>query len=84
MREGAMNIILFLVIGAVAGWLAGKFMKGEGFGLIGNLVVGIIGALIGGFVFDILGIYTGSLIGALITAFVGAVILLWIVKLIKK
>ena len=79
-----MNIILFLVIGAVAGWLAGKFMKGEGFGLIGNLVVGIIGALIGGFVFDILGIYTGSLIGALITAFVGAVILLWLVKLIKK
>ncbi len=79
-----MNIILFLVIGAVAGWLAGKFMKGEGFGLIGNLVVGIIGALIGGFVFDILGIYTGSLIGALITAFVGAVILLGIVKLIKK
>lgn len=79
-----MNIILFLVIGAVAGWLAGKFMKGEGFGLIGNLVIGIIGALIGGFVFDILGIYTGSLIGALITAFVGAVILLWLVKLIKK
>ena len=79
-----MNIILFLVIGAVAGWLAGKFMKGEGFGLVGNLVVGIIGALIGGFVFDILGIYTGSLIGALITAFVGAVILLWLVKLIKK
>ena len=79
-----MNIILFLIIGAVAGWLAGKFMKGEGFGLVGNLVVGIIGALIGGFVFDILGIYTGSLIGALITAFVGAVILLWLVKLIKK
>ncbi len=79
-----MNIILFLIIGAVAGWLAGKFMKGEGFGLVGNLIVGIVGALIGGFVFDVLGIYTGSLIGALITAFVGAVILLWIVQLIKK
>ena len=80
----ALNIILFLIIGAVAGWLAGKVMKGKGFGLVGNLIVGIVGALIGGFVFDLLGIYTGSLIGALITAFVGAVILLWIVQLIKK
>ena len=49
-----MNIILFLLIGLVAGWLAGKIMKGKGFGLVGNLVVGVVGAFIGGFVFNAL------------------------------
>ena len=50
------GIVIFLAIGAVAGWLAGRIMKGHGFGLIGNIVVGIIGSLIGGFVFALLGI----------------------------
>lgn len=79
-----MNIILFLLIGLVAGWLAGKIMKGKGFGLVGNLIVGVIGALIGGFVFDALGIAFAGIVGSLIAALVGALILLWIIGLIKK
>ena len=51
-----MNIILFLLIGLVAGWLAGKIMKGKGFGLVGNLIVGVVGAFIGGFIFNALNI----------------------------
>ncbi len=79
------GLIIFLVIGAVAGWLAGTLMKGGGFGLIGNIVVGIIGAVVGGYVFGLLGISMGGdLIGSIITATAGAAILLFIVKLIKK
>jgi uncharacterized membrane protein YeaQ/YmgE (transglycosylase-associated protein family) len=59
-------------------------MKGKGFGLIGNLIVGVIGAFIGGFVFQQLGIAAGGLIGSLITAVIGAVVLLFIVGLVKK
>ena len=79
-----MNSILFLIIGAIAGWLAGRVMKGRGFGIIGNLIVGIIGAFIGGFVFGLLGIATYGLIGSLISSLAGAIILLWIIGLVKK
>ncbi len=79
-----MNFILFLIIGAIAGWLAGRVMKGKGFGIIGNLIVGIIGAFIGGFVFGLLGIATYGLIGSLISSLAGAIILLWIIGLVKK
>ncbi len=79
-----MGLILYLAIGAVAGWLAGKIIKGGGFGLIGNIVVGIIGAIVGGFVFGLLGIYTVGIIGSTISATAGAVILLSIVRVIKK
>lgn len=78
------SLLMFLAIGAVAGWLAGTLMKGGGFGLLGNIVVGIIGAVIGGFVFGLLGITTSGLIGSLITAFVGAGILLFLVGLVQK
>jgi uncharacterized membrane protein YeaQ/YmgE (transglycosylase-associated protein family) len=76
--------VLFLIIGAIAGWLAGQVMKGGGFGLLGDIVVGVIGAFIGGWVFGLLGITAGGVFGALITAFVGAVILLYLIRLIKK
>jgi uncharacterized membrane protein YeaQ/YmgE (transglycosylase-associated protein family) len=80
-----MNVIWFLLIGAVAGWLAGQVMKGGGFGVLGNIVIGVIGGVLGGFLFDVLGVAPGSgLLGALITAFVGAVALLFVVGLIKK
>ena len=79
-----MNIVFFLLIGLVAGWLAGQIMKGKGFGLLGNLIVGCIGALLGGFLFGQLGIDFYGIIGALIAALVGALILLWIIGLIKK
>ena len=78
------GLIMFLVIGAVAGWLAGKLMRGGGFGLIGNIAIGIIGAVIGGFVFGMLGITATGLIGSIVTATAGAVLLLFLVDLIKK
>lgn len=79
-----MDIILFLIIGAIAGWLAGKIMKGGGFGLLGNVVVGVIGAFIGGFLLGLLDVSWGGTLGALGTALIGAIVLLWIVGLIKK
>lgn len=78
------SIIIMLAIGAVAGWLGGQIMKGRGFGIIGNIVVGIIGAFLGGFLFGLLGISAGGLIGSLVTATVGAVALLFIVGILKK
>jgi uncharacterized membrane protein YeaQ/YmgE (transglycosylase-associated protein family) len=78
------SIIIFLVIGAVAGWLAGVVMKGGGFGVVGDIIVGIIGAVIGGWLFGFLGIAAGGLVGAIVTAFVGACVLLFVIRLIKK
>ena len=77
-------IIIFLLIGAVAGWLAGLIMKGGGFGLVGDIVVGVIGSFIGGWMFSLLGIAAGGLIGAIIAAVVGAIILIAILRLIKR
>ena len=80
-----MGIIGWVIVGIVAGWLAGKLVRGGGFGLIGDLVVGVIGALLGGFIFGQLGVGTGDgLVGSLITATVGAIILLLLIRLIKK
>lgn len=80
-----MSLILFLLIGAIAGWIAGKLLRGGGFGLIGNLVVGIVGAVIGGHLFSYLGVSAGGgLIGSLVTAVIGALVLLFIVGLIKR
>jgi uncharacterized membrane protein YeaQ/YmgE (transglycosylase-associated protein family) len=79
-----MNIIFWLIIGGIAGWLAGKLMRGGGFGLVGNIIVGIIGAVVGGWVFGLLGLTVDSTIGSLVTATVGAVILLFVVGLIKR
>jgi uncharacterized membrane protein YeaQ/YmgE (transglycosylase-associated protein family) len=78
------SILGALVIGAIAGWLAGKLMKGGGFGLFGNIVVGIIGAVIGQYVFGLIGIAAGGIIGSIVIATVGASILLFIVGLFKK
>ncbi len=78
------SLLIFLAIGAVAGWLAGVILKGGGFGLLVNIVVGILGAMVGGFAFGLLGISAGGILGSIITATVGAVLLLVIVGLIKK
>ena len=79
-----MGLLIFLVIGAVAGWLAGTIMKGGGFGLLGNIVVGIVGGILGGFLFGLVGLVAYGLIGSIVTATVGAVVLLYLVRLIKK
>ncbi len=75
--------IWFLIIGIVAGWLAGKLTRGHGFGLVGDLVIGILGALIGGFLFSLLGVTSYGLVGSLVTATVGAVVLLWVVRRLR-
>jgi uncharacterized membrane protein YeaQ/YmgE (transglycosylase-associated protein family) len=74
---------LFLLIGVVAGFLAGKIMKGSGFGVIGDLVVGVIGSFIGVWVFDLLNIRSGGIIGLLIASVVGALILLYVIRIAK-
>jgi len=80
-----MSLVWFLLIGGVAGFLAGKIMKGKGFGVIGNIVVGVIGAVLGGFLFGVLGVSSGDgLLGSLVTATVGAIVLLFLVGLYKK
>lgn len=78
------GILIFLAIGAVAGWLAGKIMKGSGFGVVGNIVVGIVGAVLGGILFGLLGITAGGLLGSIAMATIGAIVLLYVVSLIKK
>jgi len=78
------GILIFLLIGAVAGWLAGLITKGGGFGILGNIIVGIVGAVIGGFVFRLAGIAAGGLLGSIVTATVGAILLLAAVRIIKK
>lgn len=79
-----MHIFWFLLIGLAAGWLAGQIMKGGGFGLVGDLVVGVIGALLGGFLFGLLGMHAGGLLGNLFMATIGAIVLLWLLRFIKR
>lgn len=79
-----MDLLWFLLIGIVAGWLAGQLMKGGGFGLLGDLIVGVIGALLGGFLFGLLGIAATGLIGSLVTATVGAIVLIALLRFIKR
>lgn len=79
------GIIVWLIIGAIAGWLAGTLIKGGGFGLFGDIIVGIIGAFIGGWLAGVLGISIGGgLIASIITATVGAIVLILILRLIKR
>jgi len=79
------GLIAWLVVGLVAGWLASRFMKGGGYGLIGDLVLGIIGAYFGGFIFSL--VLPGSsvgLVGSVVVAFIGAIILIAIVRALKR
>ncbi|MFC5431578.1 GlsB/YeaQ/YmgE family stress response membrane protein [Paraburkholderia sp.] len=79
------GIIAWLIIGAIAGWLAGVLVKGGGFGLIVDIIVGIVGAFIGGWLAGILGISLGGgFISSIITAIVGAVILLFVIRLFRR
>jgi uncharacterized membrane protein YeaQ/YmgE (transglycosylase-associated protein family) len=78
------ELVVLLVVGAIAGWLAGMIMKKGSFGLPINIIVGIVGAVIGKYVFDILDIAIKGLVGSIISATAGAVLLLFAVKLVKK
>jgi len=84
-KESDMDLLWFLIIGLVAGWLAGVLVKGGGFGVIGDIVVGVIGAVLGGWLFGVFGASAGGgLLGALIVATIGAVVLLLIVRVLKR
>ncbi len=78
-----MSILYAVIIGIIAGWLAGIVVKGRGFGMLGDLVVGIVGAVLGSLVFNVLGIDAYGSFGPLITAFIGAVLFLSLVKAMK-
>jgi len=79
------GILIILIVGAIAGWLAGKIVSGYGYGLIGNIVIGIVGALIAGFLFPRLGISLGGgILASIVFATLGAVILLALIRLVKR
>jgi uncharacterized membrane protein YeaQ/YmgE (transglycosylase-associated protein family) len=80
-----MGILAWIIVGLIAGWLAGKVMKGGGYGVLMDIVLGILGGIFGGWLFGALGISQGNgMIGSIIVAFIGAVILVGITRLIKR
>jgi uncharacterized membrane protein YeaQ/YmgE (transglycosylase-associated protein family) len=80
-----MGFITWIVVGLIAGWLAGQVMKGGGYGVVVDIILGILGGIVGGWLFGFLGIWRGGgLIGSIIVAFIGAVILVGITRLVKK
>jgi len=82
---GTENLLIFLFLGIVAGFLAGHIWKGSGFGLVGDLIVGVVGSFIGYWIFGQLHLSTGGgIIGFLIAAIIGALILLWLIRLVKR
>lgn len=79
-----MHWVFFILIGLLAGFLAGQVMRGRSFGVLGNLIVGVVGSVFGGWVFGVLGISFGGLIGSLLCAFLGACLLLYLLRLVVK
>lgn len=79
-----MEFVWFILVGLVAGWLAGVIMKGGGYGVVGDIVVGVIGALIGGWLFTRMGGTSVGLLGAIVVATVGAIILIFLLRLVKR
>jgi len=84
MEHSASYWVWFLVMGAIVGWLAGYLMKGRGFGIFGNIVVGVVGAGLGGWLASAIGLYTSSSIGAFLVALTGAVLLVALTGFIKR
>jgi uncharacterized membrane protein YeaQ/YmgE (transglycosylase-associated protein family) len=80
-----MGLIYWIVVGLIAGWLAGKVMRGGGYGVLADTVLGMVGGIVGGWIFRVVGIWPGEgIIGAIIVAFIGAGILVWISRLLKR
>jgi uncharacterized membrane protein YeaQ/YmgE (transglycosylase-associated protein family) len=84
MMSDPQSLIILLIIGAIAGWLAGQIVKGYGFGLIGNIVVGVVGAFVGSWLFPQLNLWESNMIGSIISATLGAVLLLFVIGLIRR
>jgi len=80
-----MGLLYWIVVGLIAGWLAGQIMRGGGYGVLVDIVLGMLGGIVGGWVFGMLGIWPGGgVIGSIIVAFVGAVILVWLTRVLKR
>lgn len=80
---GLTGLLLWIVIGAVAGWLAGQIMKGSGYGIVGDIIIGMVGALIGGWLLGSI-IAIGGLLGSIVLATLGAIILIFVLRLVKR
>jgi uncharacterized membrane protein YeaQ/YmgE (transglycosylase-associated protein family) len=78
------NLIWWVLVGLIAGWAAGKIMKGGGYGTVMDIVLGIVGAVVGGRLLGLFGIYAGGFIGTIVVAIIGAVFLIWISRMLKK
>ncbi|MFZ0805128.1 MAG: GlsB/YeaQ/YmgE family stress response membrane protein [Candidatus Sulfotelmatobacter sp.] len=78
------NLIWWIIVGLIAGWAAGKIMKGGGYGTLMDIVLGIVGAIVGGFLLGLVGVHAGGLIGTILVAILGAVFLIWISRLMKR
>jgi uncharacterized membrane protein YeaQ/YmgE (transglycosylase-associated protein family) len=79
-----MDLVWVVLLGIVAGWLAGLIAKGRGFGWLGDLIVGILGSLLGSFIFGLIGLAAYGLLGRLVVSVVGAIVLLWLIRRIKR
>ena len=79
-----MGFLTWIIVGLIAVWLAGQVMKGGGYGIVVDIILGILGGILGGWVFGILGLHAGGTIGQIVVSFVGAVILVWLTRLVKK
>ncbi|HEV3060924.1 MAG TPA: GlsB/YeaQ/YmgE family stress response membrane protein [Vicinamibacterales bacterium] len=80
-----MGLLYWIVVGLIAGWLAGQVMRGGGYGVLMDIVLGIVGGIVGGWVFGLLGIWPGGgVIGSIIVAFVGAIILVSLTRVLKR
>jgi uncharacterized membrane protein YeaQ/YmgE (transglycosylase-associated protein family) len=78
-------ILWWIIVGLIAGWAAGKIMRGGGYGTAMDIVLGVVGAIVGGWIFNALGIYPGGgLIGSIVVAIIGAMLLIWLSRLLKK
>jgi uncharacterized membrane protein YeaQ/YmgE (transglycosylase-associated protein family) len=78
------GLIYWIIVGLIAGWAAGQLMKGGGYGVVMDIVLGMVGGVVGGWLLGALGIYAGGLIGTIVVAIIGAVFLIWITRLLKK
>jgi uncharacterized membrane protein YeaQ/YmgE (transglycosylase-associated protein family) len=79
-----LGLLYAILVGLIAGWLAGKVMKGGGYGVLMDIILGIAGGVIGRILFGLLGLSSWNLLGSIIVSFVGAVLLIWIVRQFKK
>ena len=80
-----MGILAWIVVGLIAGWLAGQVMKGGGYGMLADIILGLLGGVLGGWIFEKLGVSTGGgMVGSIIVAFIGAVILVGVTRLLKR